>query len=95
MEVGHRLGPSHRIEAPQLIGEPRRVSVEGRRMTLQQIGQPLPDMGHGEHGLVGHLVQTDPQPEVVALERRQASRLGPGQPVQEVEIMAPVHGGQI
>ena len=66
----HVLQPSepHRIvggDVAELLGEAFGVGAEGRRMLGEQLRQPGADMGRGQHRLVRHLVQTNPQPQVV------------------------------
>ena len=68
----HALGIGG-IEASHHPFERARVDLEGRHVLRDQPLEPGADVGPGEHGVMGDLVQADPEAEVVG---RQAPLVG-------------------
>ena len=68
----HALGVGG-VEPAHHPFERARVDLEGRHVVGDQSFEPGADVGPAEHGMMGDLVQADPEPEVVG---RQAPLLG-------------------
>ena len=68
LESSERIGAVGEVDTAELLADPVGVSVERPSMTLQEVGKALADVVDTEHRLVGNLVQTNPESEVVRLE---------------------------